>query len=329
MAIKIKNIFAYEVLDSRGYPTVACLATLESKKFLNVKTASAKAMVPSGASTGQKEALELRDGNSALYNGKGVRSAVNFVNDVLAPYLIGNNIDPTNQEALDLAMIALDGTENKSQYGANAILAVSLAVAKACSRMLGVPFYAYVRQLQKDFKTASTHTKYVCPVPMVNVINGGEHADNTIDFQEFMFMPVGARSIHEAVRVSSECFHALQAILKAKGYNTNKGDEGGFAPNLRSAEEALTLMVQAVLNAKYVPGITKGHVAFALDCASSELYDEENRVYRFKKAITAGLVSKVKGTKTTDEMIDYFEDLITRFPIVSIEDPLSETDWEG
>lgn len=333
MTIKFKNIFAYEVLDSRGYPTVAVLASVESEesKFFSKKTitASAKAMVPSGASTGQKEALELRDGDKTRYNGKGVKKAVYYVNEVIAPYLLKSNINPLNQEELDKAMIALDGTDNKSQYGANAILAVSLAVAKACARIKNMPFYAYVSQLQKDPKLASTHGKHILPVPMVNVINGGEHADNTIDFQEFMFMPIGAKSMHEAVRVASECFHALQAILHAKGYNTNKGDEGGFAPNLSSAEEALTLMVQAVLKAKYLPGISKGQVAFALDCAASELYDKTNHLYKFKKAIAAGILSKSKGTKTTAEMIQYFEELITKFPIISIEDPLDETDWDG
>ncbi|MDQ0514032.1 enolase [Mycoplasmoides fastidiosum] len=331
MTIRIKKIFAYEVLDSRGYPTVAVLAKVTASEMLSrTKEASGKVMVPSGASTGQKEALELRDGDKTRYNGKGVKKAIMYINNVLGPNLIRNGVDPLNQEELDRTLVSLDGTENKSQYGANAILGVSLAIAKAVANVQRLPFYRYVNKLLAARTTTSANNnKLTMPVPMVNVINGGEHADNTIDFQEFMFMPIGAHSMHEAVRMASECFHALQSILHSKGYNTNKGDEGGFAPNLRSSEEALSLMVQAVLKAKYKPGVAEGQIAFALDCAASELYDKKERVYTFKKALSAGLMSKKEAVKTSQEMIDYLVSLVNRYPIISIEDPLDETDWDG
>ncbi|XBA51016.1 Enolase [[Mycoplasma] cavipharyngis] len=331
MTIKIKNIFAYEVLDSRGYPTVAVLAKVTASEMLSkTKEAIAKAMVPSGASTGQKEALELRDNDKTRYNGKGVKQAVNYINTVLGPQLIKNDIDAANQEEVDQNLIAIDGTENKSRYGANAILAISLAVAKAVANVRGIPFYRYVNDLLGSKVTAgSSSIKLAMPVPLVNVINGGEHADNSIDFQEFMFVPIGAKSMHEAVRIASECFHALQTILDEKGYNINKGDEGGFAPNLKSSEEALSLMTQAIIKANYHPGINDGDVAFALDCAASELYDKKERVYTFKKALKWGLMDHKSAIKTSEQMIAYLVDLVNRYPIISIEDPLDETDWTG
>ncbi|OAL10351.1 phosphopyruvate hydratase [Candidatus Mycoplasma haematobovis] len=324
MPYKIESVFAYEVLDSRGNPTVACIAKIStglwSKKFF-----SAKAMIPSGASTGEREALELRDDDKGRYLGKGVKKAVHYVNYVIVTSLIENNIDPSDQEKLDKFLIELDGTENKSRYGANAILAVSLAVAKAMAKAKSMPFYQYVASLMGN----AYPSKYILPLPMVNVINGGEHADNTLDFQEFMFMPVGAASMHEAVRIASECFHSLQKCLKEKGMNTNKGDEGGFAPNLKDNDEALSVMISAIERAGYKPGVVNGQVALALDVAASELYDKETKIYKFKKAIAAGLMSEEEGTKNTEQMVAYYEQLVEKYPIVSIEDPLDESDWDG
>lgn len=327
MALKIKNIFAYEVLDSRGFPTVAAIAQV-SGGLLKKRSAFAKAIVPSGASTGEREALELRDQDPDRYHGKGVKTAVKNINDEIAPALISSKINPDEQEEVDKFLVALDGTKNKSKFGANALLAVSLAVAKAVAKYYNHPFYRYVAELYRGSESFF-ETKFHLPLPMVNVINGGEHADNTIDFQEFMFMPVGARSMHEAVRMASECFHTLQKILHEKGYNTNKGDEGGFAPNLKSAEEALTLMTQAVISAGFHPGVDQGNVAFALDCAASELYDSQKKVYVFKKALAAGLMTEKQATKTTDQMIAYLKSLVDKFPIVSIEDGLDQSDLEG
>lgn len=324
MFLKINNVFAYEVLDSRGNPTIACIAKISSGLVGKVFF-SAKAMVPSGASTGEKEALELRDNDKTRYLGKGVKKAVHYINYVIAPSLIENGINPAKQSELDQFLIDLDGTEDKSRYGANAILAVSLSIAKAVAKAKKMPFYQYIASL-----IGNAHpSKFILPLPMVNVINGGAHADNTIDFQEFMFMPVGASSIHESIRISSECFHHLAALLKEKGLNTAKGDEGGFAPNLASAEEALTYMMMAIERAGYKPGVLGSQVALALDCAASELYDKVKKVYKFKKMIAAGLISESKGTKTTSQMIDYYSELIEKFPIISIEDPLDESDWDG
>lgn len=280
--IKIKSILAYEVLDSRGFPTVAVVAHV-SGGMLTENTAFAKVMVPSGASTGKREALELRDGEPSRYYGKGVKKAVENVNQILAPALINANLNAAHQKEVDEFLINFDGTENKGIYGANAILGISLAVAKAVAKYQKIPFYRYVSELMLG-QVPRDNINYLLPVPMVNVINGGEHADNTIDFQEFMFMPIGAKNMHGAVRTASECFHSLQKLLKSHGYNTNKGDEGGFAPNLPSAEAALSLMVDAVKAAGYTPGINHGEVAFALDCAASELYDKERGVYVFQKA---------------------------------------------
>lgn len=308
----ITKIEAYEVIDSRGYPTVA--VKVYSDKIY------AKAMVPSGASTGEREAVELRDGDKNRYNGKGVLNAVNNVNTIIANAVVG--LDCRNQEEIDNLMIQLDGTPNKANLGANAILAVSLGVVKLASILSSKPLYQYISE--NILKEKRTH--YIMPVPMLNVINGGAHADNTIDFQEFMFMPVGANSIKQAIQMASECFHALQSILKSDGYNTNKGDEGGFAPNLKDANQALSLMVEAIQKAGYVPG---DDVSIALDLASSELYDVTNNVYVLEKAISANIISKEEGTLTSTQMIDYWEQQINQFPIISIEDGLAENDWNG
>lgn len=321
MAFKIENIFAYEVLDSRGNPTVACIAKI-STGFLTKKFFSAKAMVPSGASTGEKEALELRDEDAGRYLGKGVKKAVHYVNYVIATSLIENNIDPSKQEDLDKYLIDLDGTDTKSRYGANALLAVSLSIAKAVAKAKSMPFYQYIASLMGN----AYPSRFILPLPMVNVINGGAHADNTIDFQEFMFMPVGASSMHEAVRISAECFHSLQKCLKEKGLNTNKGDEGGFAPDLKSVEEALDLMVSSIEKAGYRPGVISGQVAIALDVAASELFDEDRKVYIFKKMLKSKILSEKDAVKTTEQMIAYYEELIQKYPIISIEDPLDESD---
>jgi enolase len=311
---KIKSIHAYEVLDSRGFPTVACEVTTDSG-------AIGKAMVPSGASTGEREALELRDGDKKHYMGKGVLKAVDNVNKIIAPALITSKLDVDEQTKIDNFMMELDGNEFKTKLGANAILSVSLACAHAAANYAKKPLYKYIREniLKKD------KVLYKMPVPMLNVINGGAHADNTIDFQEFMFMPIGASSIRQACQIASECFHTLAKILKSKGFNTSKGDEGGFAPLLKSAEEALDLMVEAIKIAGYRPGIDKD-VAIALDCANSELYDNEKKVYIFKKAIDAKILDQAQGTKTTAQMIDYLESLVKKYPIISIEDGLAEND---
>lgn len=313
---KIKSIRAWEVLDSRGFPTVACEVVLGNGSV-------GKAMVPSGASTGIKEALELRDGDKKRYNGKGVLKAVQNVNRVIAPQLIGK--DASKQNEIDDFMIKLDGTPTKSNLGANAILAVSLACARAAAHASRLHVFEYIRSLVPSCKV---HNEYKMPVPMLNVINGGAHADNTIDFQEFMIMPVGAKSINEAVRMASEIFQALGKLLKNKGFNTSKGDEGGYAPLLKNAEEALDLMVEAIKLAGYKPGINQD-CAIALDCAASELYDEQTKLYTFKKALDAGILTKEQATMTTDQLIEYLIALTKKYPIISIEDGLAETDWEG
>lgn len=270
---KIASVYAYEVLDSRGFPTVACKVTLKNGIV-------GKSMVPSGASTGEREALEMRDGDKKRYNGKGVLKAVGNVNKIISLALIGQDV--TCQKEIDDIMLKLDGTEFKTKLGANAILSVSLACAHAASKACNKPLYQYIRQnilLDKN-------EIYEMPVPMLNVINGGAHADNTIDFQEFMFIPISAKSIRQACQVASECFHALQKILKNRHDSTGKGDEGGFAPNLKTAEEALELMVSAIKEAGYHPGVDKD-VAISLDVAASELYDSNTKKYIFKKALDA------------------------------------------
>jgi len=293
----IAEIRAREILDSRGNPTIEVDVALESG-------ARGWAAVPSGASTGTREALELRDGDKKRYLGKGVRNAVANVQKVLAPSLLGR--DAADQAGIDRKMIELDGTPNKGKLGANAILGVSLAVAKAAADEAGLSLYRYLGG-------ANAHE---LPVPLMNVINGGAHADNNLDFQEFMIVPVGAPTFAEALRMAAEVFHTLKALLKKKGLSTAVGDEGGFAPNLRSNEEALALIVQAIETAGYKPG---QDVALALDPAASEFY--ENGRYVMK--------GEAQAQRSSEDMIKYYEGLVRRYPIVSIEDGLSEQDWKG
>ncbi|WP_106496722.1 phosphopyruvate hydratase [Lentibacillus sp. Marseille-P4043] len=292
----ITDVYAREVLDSRGNPTVEVEVFTESGAF-------GSALVPSGASTGEHEAVELRDGDKERYLGKGVQKAVQNVNEVIAPELLG--LDVTRQNIIDSLMIELDGTENKGKLGANAILGVSMAVAHAASSYLEVPLYNYLGGF--NAKTL--------PTPMMNILNGGEHADNNVDIQEFMVMPVGAPTFKEALRMGAEIFHSLKSVLKSKGYNTGVGDEGGFAPNLGSNEEALQTIVEAIEAAGYKPG---EEVKLAMDVASSEIYEDGK--YNLKGE---GVVH------TSDEMIDWYESLVNKYPIISIEDGLDENDWEG
>lgn len=295
----IVDVYAREVLDSRGNPTVEVEVTTESGAF-------GRAIVPSGASTGEREALELRDGDKSRFGGKGVLKAVENVNDILAEAIVG--FDVRDQNLIDKTMIELDGTPDKSKLGANAILGVSLAVARAAADYVGIPLYKYLGGFNAK----------VLPVRMMNVINGGAHADSSVDFQEFMIMPVGATSIHEAIRMGAETFHALKTVLKEKGQVTAVGDEGGFAPNLASNEEPLEVIVEAIKRAGYVPG---KDIVLAMDVAASEFYDHEKKVYVLKKS--GGKVM------TTEDLIDLYETLIEKYPIVSIEDGLGERDWDG
>jgi len=295
----IIDVYAREVIDSRGNPTIEVEVTTDSGAF-------GRAMVPSGASTGEREALELRDGDKNRFGGKGVLTAVDNVNDIISEAVIG--MDVTDQNGVDQLMIELDGTSDKSRLGANAILGVSIACAKAAADYYNMPLYKYLGGF--NAKTL--------PVPMMNVMNGGAHSDSSVDLQEFMIMPVGATSIKEAVRMGSETFHALAKILKAKGYSTSVGDEGGYAPNLKSNEEPLELMMEAVKLAGYVPGVD---ICFAMDPAASEFYDVDKKVYIWKKS--GGRVL------TTDELIQFYVDLCEKYPIVSIEDGLGERDWDG
>ena len=292
----IIDIHAREILDSRGNPTVEADVVLQSGAF-------GRAAVPSGASTGVHEAVELRDGDKSRYMGKGVEKAVNHVNDEIYDALAG--LDADDQIAIDEEMIALDGTENKGKLGANAILAVSLAVAKAEAEEAGLPLYRYL---------GGTMARTL-PVPMMNILNGGKHADNPIDVQEFMIAPIGAPSIKEAIRWGAEIFHTLKKNLKAAGQNTNVGDEGGFAPNLKTAEEALTFIVKAISDAGYKPG---EDVFIALDAASSEFF--ENGKYEMKGE---------GKSYTSAQMVEYYKGLCDKFPIFSIEDGMAEDDWEG
>jgi enolase len=294
----IEDILAREVLDSRGNPTV------EAEVFLSDGSVG-RAIVPSGASTGAYEAVELRDGEKSRFLGKGVLKAVDNVNEVIAPELIGWNV--FDQVGLDQLMIDLDGTPNKSKLGANAILAVSLAAAHAAAECVGLPLFQYIGGINAK----------VLPVPMMNILNGGAHADNNVDIQEFMVMPVGADSFSHGLRMGAEVFHNLKAVLKGKGLNTAVGDEGGFAPNLASNEEAIQVIVEAIEKAGYVPG---KDVKIALDVAATELYDSEKGFYHL-----AGEGVK----KTAEEMVEYYEMLAAKYPIVSIEDGLAEDDWEG
>lgn len=294
----ITEILAREVLDSRGNPTIEVEVFTESGAF-------GRGMVPSGASTGEHEAIELRDGDKARYLGKGVLKAVENV-DIIADAILG--FDVRDQMAIDKTMIALDGTPNKAKLGANAILAVSIAVAHAAADYLDLPLYQYL---------GGFNTK-VLPTPMMNIINGGSHADNSIDFQEFMIMPVGAPTFREALRMGAEVFHALASILKAKGYSTAVGDEGGFAPNLGSNEEGFEVIIEAIEKAGYVPG---KDVVLAMDAASSEFYNKEKGVY--------DLADSGEGEKTVDEMIELYASLVEKYPLISIEDGLDENDWDG
>ncbi|MBR2710915.1 MAG: phosphopyruvate hydratase [Bacilli bacterium] len=299
----IKEIKGLEVLDSRGNPTVQVEVVLEDGSY-------GVAMVPSGASTGAFEAVELRDGDKARYNGKGVLKAVENVNEIIAPALIGE--DALNQHALDEKLIKLDGTDNKGRLGANATLGVSLATAKAAAASLGLELYQYIGGV--NAKTL--------PVPMMNVLNGGKHADNTVSSQEFMIMPVGAKSFTEALRWCAETYQALKSILKEKNLATAVGDEGGFAPNLESDEEALELLVEAIKKAGYKPG---KEIALATDIAATEMFEEakkikENGKYYFWKS---------KELKTADEMIDWIVSLTEKYPLISIEDGLAEEDWDS
>jgi len=294
---EIININAREILDSRGNPTVEAEVTL----FSGI---TGRASVPSGASTGEHEMLELRDGDKKRYLGKGVQKAVCNVLDKIAPEIIG--MDCQMQREIDRQMIALDGTENKSALGANAILSVSLACAKAAAAALEVPLYRYLGGVNA----------HDIPVPMANILNGGQHADNNVDIQEFMIMPVGAESFREGIRMAAEVFHNLKAVLKAKGYNTAVGDEGGFAPNLKSNEEALALIVTAIEKAGYTPG---KDCAIALDAAASSFFSKGKY----------NLAAEKNPLRSSEEMVKFYADLVKKYPIVSIEDGLAEDDWKG
>lgn len=294
----ILDIFAREVLDSRGNPTIEVEVTLEDGT-------SERAIVPSGASTGTREALELRDGDDLRFFGKGVQKAVENVNDEIAPTLIG--MDAMDQIGIDEMMIELDGTDNKSKLGANAILGVSMAMAKASALSCGLPLYRYL---------GGAYARYL-PVPLMNVLNGGAHASSSVDLQEFMLVPKGFDEFREALRAGVETFHTLKKVLKSKGYSTSVGDEGGYAPNLKRNEEALELIMEAIQGAGYKPG---EQIAIALDPAASEFYDEEKKLY----------ILKGEGKEyTSDQMIAMYQDWVRRYPIISIEDGLAEADWDG
>ena len=295
-------VLAREVLDSRGNPTV------EAEVYL-YDGSHAIAIVPSGASTGEFEALELRDGDKARYGGKGVIKAVENINKIIAPAL--QEVDPFDQANIDRIMLELDGTENKSKLGANAMLAVSMAFARAAANSRGLPLYNYL---------GGVHA-LTLPVPMANILNGGKHSDNKVDFQEFMIMPIGAKTFKEGLRMSAEVFHALKAILKENGQVTAVGDEGGFAPNIEN-EEALDYVLMAIHKAGYKAG-ANGDFMIALDCAASELYEEGGRKgYKFWKSNPSKVLN-------ADEMIDLYADWVKKYPIISIEDPLDQNDWEG
>lgn len=295
----IVDVHAREVLDSRGNPTIEVEVETVSGAF-------GRAIVPSGASTGEREALELRDGDKNRFNGKGVMTAVNNVNEILADVVIG--LDVTDQAAIDKALIEADGTKDKSKYGANAILGISLAVAHAAANFYGLPLYRYL---------GGIHAKTL-PVPMMNVLNGGSHADSSVDFQEFMIMPVGAKSMKEAIQMGAETFHALKKVLKEKGQVTAVGDEGGFAPNLEDNEAPLKAIMEAIKAAGYKAG---EDICIAMDVAASEFYNTETKMYDLKKS--------GQGSKTTDEMIAWYDELVEKYPIISIEDGLGERDWDG
>jgi enolase len=294
----IIDVFAREILDSRGNPTVEVDVALEGG-------AMGRAAVPSGASTGEHEAVELRDGDAARYKGKGVLQAVKNVNDIIADEVIGE--DATEQTLIDKILIELDGTPNKAKLGANAMLAVSIATAKAAAEAFGLPLYQYI---------GGTNAK-ILPVPMMNILNGGMHADNNVDLQEFMIMPAGAPTFAEALRMGTEVFHTLKGVLKKKGYNTSVGDEGGFAPDLKSNEEALQVIMEAIDKAGYKAG---EEIFIALDPASSSFYLTEEKLYN--------LASENKKL-TSAQMVDYYANLVAKYPIASIEDGMAEDDWDG
>jgi enolase len=294
---EIVDIYAREILDSRGNPTVEVEVYLENGVM-------GRAAVPSGASTGEREALELRDGDKNRYLGKGVQKAVSHVNEAISEALLG--WEASDQTEIDRKLMEMDGTDFKSNLGANALLGVSLAVAKAAAGDAGLPLYQYL---------GGTNAKEL-PLPMMNIINGGEHADNNVDIQEFMIMPTGADSFKEALRMGAEIFHALKKVLKDKGYNTAVGDEGGFAPDLKSNEEALEVIMDAIKAAGYKPG---DDVLLALDVAASELYKDGKYI----------LENEVQSEKTADDMVNFYADLVERYPIISIEDGMAENDWDG
>jgi enolase len=295
----IAHIHARQILDSRGNPTIEVDVITESGSI-------GRAAVPSGASTGTHEAVELRDNDAKRYLGKGVENAVNNVNSTIAEELIGMEV--SDQRTLDMTMIDLDGSENKANLGANAILGVSLAAAKAAAAESGQPLYRYIGGVNAA----------LLPVPMMNILNGGSHADNSIDFQEFMIMPVNARSFGEALRMGTEVFHHLKNVLKKKGMSTNVGDEGGFAPNMKSNEEAIVTVMEAIEKAGYRPG---EDIYIAMDAAASEFYNADEGMYHFKKSTGEKL--------TSSQMVDYWADWAKKYPILSIEDGLGEDDWDG
>lgn len=295
----ISDIRAREILDSRGNPTIEVEVVTESGLV-------GRAAVPSGASTGAHEAVELRDGDKGRYMGKGVLTACDNVETLIAESLIGEDV--LDQRLIDDTLVEIDGTKNKSKLGANAILGVSLAAARAGAKVLDIPLYRYVGGIQG----------HVLPVPMMNILNGGSHADNSIDFQEFMIMPIGAETFSDGLRMGTEVFHSLKGVLKSKNYSTNVGDEGGFAPNIKSNTEAIEIVLQSIEKAGYVPG---EDVFIAMDAAAAEFYDKEENVYHFHKS---------SGKKLSPgEMVEYWADWCSKYPIFSIEDGLDEDDWDG
>lgn len=297
--MEIIRVHAREILDSRGNPTVEADVTLADGSF-------GRAAVPSGASTGEHEAVELRDGDKSRYLGKGVLLAVRNINEKIEPEILG--LDATRQAELDRLLIGLDGSSNKSKLGANAILAVSMAVARAAAASQGAPLYRYLGGV----------SACVLPVPLMNILNGGAHADNSVDPQEFMVVPHAAASFGEALRTGAEIFHNLKSLLKKRGYSTSVGDEGGYAPNLKSNEEALEVILEAIAKAGYTPG---DQVSLALDCAASEFYDKAKSKYVFKKSDGS--------ERNADEMVGYWAEWVRQYPIVSIEDGMAEDDWDG
>jgi enolase len=295
----IIDVLAREILDSRGNPTLEVEVQLESGVI-------GRAAVPSGASTGEHEAVELRDGDKSRYGGKGVLKAVDNVNEKIADEII--DMDAVDQVEIDQFLISLDGTPNKEVLGANAILGVSLAIAKAAAETLELPLYRYIGGVNAR----------TLPVPMMNILNGGSHADNNVDFQEFMIMPVGAPNFAEALRMGAETFHSLKSVLKKKGYNTSVGDEGGFAPNLKSNDEAVEVILEAITKAGYKAG---EEICIALDVASSEMYQKDKKVYQFFKSS--------KKELTSEQMVDFYANWVKQYPIISLEDGLDENDWNG